>query len=361
LNISGNINGAPNLVTTSSFNTYTASLIPTAIVRSNNSTIINSPTPIIINDMSASLGAGTYIVNYNTQFTVDTTSNITLTASENLQTLYNQLYALPATVTGHAASHGGGETLGPGIYTQPAAMDITGTLTLDASGDVDALFVFRCVGAFTTAAGASVLLTNGAQSSNVWFVSEGAASTGANASISGSILANQAAVSTGADAKIQGRLLAINGAAGLGSATTFTEPIGTSVSASIGSINLFNIYCATGSITNTGASSIQLSVGTNDGTITGFETATVGGSIIPGGAATTTIFRAGVYVDGVIIDDSLRSTARPQAAETFEYPIVLQTVATLTAGQTIDVRAYSESGIQTVGPRMSLVITPIGN
>ena len=29
------------------------------------------------------------------------------------------------------------------------------------------------------------------------------------------------------------------------------------------------------------------------------------------------------------------------------------------AGQTIDVRAYSELGIQTVGPRMSFVYTPI--
>ncbi len=29
------------------------------------------------------------------------------------------------------------------------------------------------------------------------------------------------------------------------------------------------------------------------------------------------------------------------------------------AGQTIDVKAYSELGIQTVGPRMSFVYTPI--
>jgi hypothetical protein len=71
------------------------------------------------------------------------------------------------------------------------------------------------------------------------------------------------------------------------------------------------------------------------------------------------VFRVGVYIDGVIIQDSLRSTSRPFVAETFEFPIVLQTVATITAGQTIDVRAYSELGIQTVGPRMSFVYTPI--
>ena len=127
----------------------------------------------------------------------------------------------------------------------------------------------------------------------------------------------------------------------------------------LGLVDLFNIFCGAGGITNTGASEIQLSIGTNAGTITGFDTATVGGSIIPGGSSTLTVFRVGVYIDGVIIQDSLRSTSRPFIAETFEFPIVLQTVATITAGQTIDVRAYSELGIQTVGPRMSFVYTPI--
>jgi hypothetical protein len=359
LNISGNINGAPNLVTTSSFNTYTASLIPTYIVDTENVTIINTQNPTAISHMSSSLGAGTYIVSYNTQFTVDTTSNITIQASEDLQTLYNQLYALPATVTGHGLSYGNGETLGPGIYTQAAASNVTGTLTLDASGDTNALFVFRCVGALTTGASAKVLLINGAQSSNVFFVSEGAASTGANTIISGSLITNQAAVSTGADTRIQGRMLAVNGAAGLGSATILSSPIGTSVSASIGSLDLFNIFCATGSVSNTGASSIELSIGTNNGTITGFATAAVGGSIIPGGGTPLNIFRIGVFVDNVLINDSLRSTSRPITGTTFEFPIVLQTVATITDGQTIDIKAYSELGIQSVGPRMSLVITPI--
>jgi hypothetical protein len=335
------------------------SLTPTIITKTNNSILINSKTPIIVTDMMVTPNAGTYIVTFNSQFVVQDTSSQTSQTAEDLQTLYDELMALSATETGHAATYGS-ETLGPGVYTQAGAANITGTLTLDAGGDPNALFVFRSVGAFTTAAGAEVVLINGAQSSNVWFVSEGASSTGANSIISGSILANQAAVSTGADTKIQGRMLAINGAASVGAASIFTEPIGNSVS-TLGSLDLFNIFCATGSITNTGASEIELSVGTNNGTITGFETATVGGSLIPGGSANLTMFRCGVYVDGVIIDDSLRSTSRPFTAETFEFSIVLQTVVTINEGQVIDIRGYSELGVQTIGPRMSLLLTPIIN
>jgi hypothetical protein len=357
INCSGSINGANNLVTTASFNNYTSSYMPTAIVRSNNPILINSQTPIIVTDMTVAPDAGTYIINFNSQFTVDNTSNETLEAAEALQTLYDELMALSATETGHAATYGS-ETLSPGIYTQAGAATITGDLTLDGGGDTASLFVFRQNGALTISAAAQVLLTNGAQSNNVWFVSEGASSTGANSIISGSIISNQAAVSTGADTKIQGRMLAINGAASVGATSIFTEPIGNSVS-TLGSLDLFNIFCATGSITNTGASEIELSVGTNDGTITGFGTAIVGGSLIAGGSVNLTIFRCGVYVDGVIIDDSLRSTSRPFAAETFEFPIILQTVATINEGQVIDIRGYSELGIQTIGPQMSLVITPI--
>jgi hypothetical protein len=375
LGISGNINGAPNLVTTASFNSYTASQSsltyvtntsfnsytasqsPLAYLSSANNVLINSPTPIIVTGMSASPNMGTYIVNFNSEFTVDDTSSQTLQASIDLQALYAELIAIPATVTGHAATYGS-ETLTAGVYTQAGAATITGTLTLDGGGNSNSLFVFRNAGAFSTGASANVLLINGAQSNNVWFVSEGASSTGASAIISGSMLSNQAAVSTGAGTRIQGRILAINGAAGLGAASIVTAPVGTSVS-TLGSLDVFNIFCGAGSVSNTGASEIELSIGTNNGTITGFATATVGGSIVPSGAGTLSKFRCGVYVDGNIVQNSLRSATKPFEAETFEFPIVLQTVTTISEGQTIDIRGYSELGTQTIGPRMSLVLTPI--
>ena len=332
------------------------------VVRGNNAVLIDSPTPIIITDMTVSPPAGTYLTNFNSQFTVDDTSSQTLQAKADLIVLYDQLMAL--TATGSETDRGanpltyGSETLGPGVYIQTGAININGILTLDAADDPNALFVFRTDGTFTTAIAAEVRLIRGATSSNVWFVSQGAGSTGADAIIKGNMLANQAAVSTGARTQLEGRMLAINGAPSI-DASILTAPTGTiNSSLTLGNVlALFSIFCGAGAASNAGASVVQLSIGTNAGAVTGFLTATVGGSIIPGGAGTLTVFRCAIYVDGVIVQDSLRSSSRPFTSETFEFPIILQTVLTLTEGQTVDVRAYSELGLQTVGPRMSLALT----
>jgi hypothetical protein len=331
--------------------------ITTVITRINDSVIIDSQTPIIIPDMTSTLNTGTYVVSYNTQFTVNNTSSQTLQAKEDLIALYDELMALTTTVTRAGGVYGNGETLTEGVYDFAAATSLSGVLTLNAQGDPTKQFVFRCTGAFTTDTFSEVALTGGALSSNVWFVSEGAGSTGADTIFRGSILANQAAVSTGARTTMEGRLLAITGEDSINT-TTFTIPTGTSQS-TLGTISSFTMFTGTGAVGNAGASVIPQSVGTNAGAITGFATATVGGSIIPGGSSPLSIFRCGVYVDGVIIPDSLRATSRPFVAETFEFPVILQTIATITTGQTIDIRGYSDLGIQTIGPRMSLVITPI--
>ena len=333
------------------------------VIKTANAVLIDTPTPTIITDMTLTPPAGTYLVNFNSQFTVDSTSSQTLQAKADLIILYDELIAL--TATGSETDRGanpltyGSETLGPGVYIQTGATNVTGTLTLDAGDDPNALFVFRTAGAFTTGVGAEVVLAGGATSSNVFFVSQGAASTAADAIFRGTILANQAAVSTGAGTTLEGRMLAINGAVSLGAASILTAPTGTiNSSLTLGTVlAIFNMFAGTGSISSTGASEVQLSVGTNAGTITGFDTATVGGSLIPGGSSSLAIFRCAVFVDNVIIPDSLRSDTRPIAAETFEFPFILQTIATLDGTQTIDVRARSLLGIQTVGPRMSLILT----
>tara|TARA_R110000772_G_scaffold3031_1_gene11092 strand:+ start:197 stop:1537 length:1341 start_codon:yes stop_codon:yes gene_type:complete len=333
-------------------------VITSVITKTDNSVLIDSSSPIVVNDMTLTpSSSGTYLVNFNSQFTVDDTSSETLQAKTDLIVLYNELMALPSTESGHVPTYGS-ETLGPGVYTQVGATNVTGVLTLDAGGDSTELFVFRCTGAFTTGASAEVVLTGGTLSSNVWFVAEGASSTGASTIFRGSIISNQAAVSTGAFTSIEGRMFAITGAVGIGDTSVFTEPSGTSES-TLGILTSFNLFTGTGNVTNTGPSNIALSIGTNAGTITGFGTATVGGSIIPGGASSISIFSCGVYVDGVVVEDSLRSTSKPFEAETFGFPIILQSVATITSGQTIDIRGYSSLGEQTIGPRMSLVIIPI--
>jgi hypothetical protein len=324
-------------------------------------TLINNAVAGVIPDMSVVAKRGQYLVSFNGQFIVNDTSSLTLSTKTELIALYDELVALTATVTNHAAAYGSGETLSPGVYTQAAASSLVGTLTLDGGGDSSALFVFRCAGAFATAASSEIVLTNGATSNNVWFVAEGAASTGASTIFRGSLLANQAAASTGASTEIEGRLLAITGAVGVGAATIFTTPTGTSASTLGTFLPTFSIFAGTGSVSNTGASEVPLNIGTNAGTITGFETATVEGLLYPAGEALIGKIFYGIYVDGVLTPHSLRSATRPHLLVGSEFPMIISTVISVTRGQTIDIRAYSSIGEHTIDACKILVVSPISN
>lgn len=120
---------------------------------------------------------------------------------------YDQLAALEpdAAVSGDLA----GVTLAPGVYEGTAALTLTGTLTLDAGGDPDAVFVLQARAALGTAAGSTVGLVGGARASHVFWVVAGAAGTGADSSFSGTILA-QGAITTGARAVLIGRALSLD-------------------------------------------------------------------------------------------------------------------------------------------------------
>ena len=65
----------------------------------------------------------------------------------------------------------GGRTLAPGVYKTGAtpALGLTGTLTLDAQGDSNAVFVIQVGSALTTAVNSHVNLIGGAQAANVFW------------------------------------------------------------------------------------------------------------------------------------------------------------------------------------------------
>jgi len=355
-----------NLEEVDGFTSYSASVStrsnshsPTVLTSDSTIVSIQTSTPVIITGMTLTPSPGSYLVNFNSQYTIDDTTSITLPAKQDVIALYTELDALVSTVTRTGSVYGNNEILTAGVYDYTPASTLNGKLTLNAEGDSTKQFIFRCGGTFTTTANSEIELISGSISSNVWFVSEGAASTGADSIFKGSILANQAAVSAGARTNFEGRLLTITGGNTIDS-TTFTLPTGTSQS-TLGLISSFTLFTGTGAVGNTGASILPQDVGTNAGAITGFATATVGGSLIPGGASEITRFSCGVYIDGILISNSRRVTYKPFEALNFEYPVILQTVATITAGQTIDVRASTELGKQHIGPRMSLSFTPLDN
>jgi len=169
------------------------------------------------------------------------------------------------------------------------------------------------------------------------------------------LLTNQAANTPGSGATVEGRVLAVNGAIGINNADLL-EPTGVST-LDEGSLSIFSIFAAIGGLTNASASTVALSIGTNSGTITGFETATITGEIYPGGVADLGVIAYGIYVDGVLIPDSYRTQTHTALASA--WPMSIHTIATVTAGQTIDVRTTVPIGEFAIGPGMALIASPV--
>lgn len=57
----------------------------------------------------------------------------------------------------------GGQTLAPGVYSASSSLNLTGTVTLDAHGDPNAVFIFKIGSTLITAPTSNVSLINGAQ------------------------------------------------------------------------------------------------------------------------------------------------------------------------------------------------------
>ncbi|MBC7375303.1 MAG: DUF3494 domain-containing protein, partial [Frankiales bacterium] len=122
-------------------------------------------------------------------------------AQADLTLAYNDAAARgPATVF---SADNIGRTYFPGVYRTAAVYLQTGNMTLDAQGDPNAVFIFQINAAMSPAAGASLVLINGAQPSHVFWQVNGAADTGAGASWAGTIMAN-GAITLGAGSTLIG-------------------------------------------------------------------------------------------------------------------------------------------------------------
>ncbi len=105
----------------------------------------------------------------------------------------------------------GGLTLNPGVYCFASAAQLTGTLSLDAQGDPDAVFIFQIGTTLTTASNSRVQIINGGSNCNVFWQVGSSATLGTATQFQGNILALTSITAvTGASAA--GRMLARNGA-----------------------------------------------------------------------------------------------------------------------------------------------------
>ncbi|MFT5372396.1 MAG: hypothetical protein ACI9R7_001941, partial [Lysobacterales bacterium] len=225
-----------------------------------------------------------------------TANAVTEQAQLDLFRLYIHLNELPVNFpdpfvpgsTEHAAAFGSGETLVPGVYTISGAGSIAATLTLDGGGDPDAFFVIKMNGAMTVAAGATVALTNGTKSANVFWLINGGISVAAGADVKGTLFSKAGAVGLGANVLLEGRMLTMGGEItfGIGSiagpppdATTIpifceSDCIPAPAVDILGVLSDFALFTAVGDVGNTGISGIIGLIGTNSGAITAYTLGT---------------------------------------------------------------------------------------
>ena len=203
----------------------------------------------------------------------------------------NDLYVdYPAT---HTAAFGGGETLTPGVYSIPAAGSLGTVLNLDGGGNSNAFFVIKFGGAMTVGASATINLINGAKSSNVFFIADGAISAGASVNLKGTLFSKLGAVGLGAGAVLEGRMFTLEGAlvTGVGATVspppdTCTIPIFCENNCSpapavdvLGVLSNYALYTNLGAVSNTGTSGIHGNIGTDAGGVSGFQSSIVIGSV----------------------------------------------------------------------------------
>jgi len=104
----------------------------------------------------------------------------------------------------------GGMKLPPGVYQDTSGMSLTGTVTLNAHGNPDAVFIFQAGSTLITASGSTVALVNGASPCNVFWQVGSSATLGSGTTFVGTVMAlTSASLQTGAN--VEGRILARNG------------------------------------------------------------------------------------------------------------------------------------------------------
>jgi hypothetical protein len=135
-------------------------------------------------------------------------NNAANVAFTDAQLGYAQAKGLVATSDISTANDLTGKTIYPGIYYAAKTITLTGQLFLDAKGNSSATWVFQSGSALLINLGSSIVLTNGAKASNVFWQTGSAATIAVGAAFQGNILAYAGiAVKTGAN--VSGSLIAL--------------------------------------------------------------------------------------------------------------------------------------------------------
>ncbi len=175
-------------------------------------TVTNTGPSIISGDLGVS--PGTAVTGFPpgivTNGTIHSADGVAAGAQSDLTTAYNDAAGRSPTanVPGFI---GAGQTLAPGVYKASSSLDVGGSLTLDAGGDPNAVFIFQAPSTLVTDSASSIILIGDAQACNVFWQVGSSATLGTSSAFSGSILA-LTSISVNTGDTIAGRALARNGA-----------------------------------------------------------------------------------------------------------------------------------------------------
>jgi hypothetical protein len=126
----------------------------------------------------------------------------------------------PITVSGNI----GVTTLAPGIYKSTSTLAINGSsVTLDAGGDANAVWIFQISSTLISTTGGSVVLAGGAQAKNIYWQVGSSATIGDNTAFYGNVLA-LVSITMNTNATATGRMLTQTGAVVLTSTNIITKP-----------------------------------------------------------------------------------------------------------------------------------------
>jgi hypothetical protein len=289
---------------------------------------------LLVPGMTLSPVSGSYMVLFNAQMT----SSQTFSSDQgviDVNGIYNDLMNEPGGVA-HGLVFGSSEVLTPGVYDVTGAASIAGTLTLDGEGDSDAIFIIRATGAFTTGVGTIVNLIGGASSNNIFWVSEGAMSTGDPTTMYGTLVSHGAAVSLGANTDLEGRMFTTTGAITMGANSTLTAPTGASY-IDLGVLSAFVMFTPSGAISGCATCAVTGDVGTAAGVTSAFD-GIVGTVYAPGTEPTATTTTYSIYQNGLEVVNSSRLIKLNQST------VTLQATVTVTSGDTIEIRWKVDAG-----------------
>ena len=190
------------------------------------STVTNTGASVVAGNVGVS--PGTAVIGFppgivTPPATIHSADAVAAQAQVDLTTAYNAIAGTPTLVdlTGQDL---GGLTLVPGVFGFTSSAQLTGTLTLDALGNPNAVFIFKIGSTLTTATGSSVLVINGGSSCNVFWQVGSSATLGTTTTFAGNTLA-LTSITLNTGASVSGRALARNGAVTLaGNSVTACAP-----------------------------------------------------------------------------------------------------------------------------------------